>query len=86
MLHCVVLVRTDVLEERIVSIVTVTTIGELRRTLAVTGNRSTQRATRRNIPEHGILHSECSSLCCCIPLLAGTLRPDWHYYDPTPSV
>jgi hypothetical protein len=36
----VVLVRTDVLEERIASIIRVTRIGELGTTLAVTSNRS----------------------------------------------
>jgi hypothetical protein len=35
------LVRTDVLEERIASLIRVTRIGELGTTLAVTGNRST---------------------------------------------
>jgi hypothetical protein len=39
------LVRTDVSEERIASIIRVTRIGELGTTLAVTSNRSTQRAT-----------------------------------------
>jgi hypothetical protein len=34
-------VRTDAAEERIASIIGVTTIGELRTTLAVTSNRST---------------------------------------------
>jgi hypothetical protein len=39
MLHRVALVRTDVSEERIASIITVTRIGELGKTLAVTSMR-----------------------------------------------
>jgi hypothetical protein len=61
MLRLVALVRTDVSEELCVSFIRVTRIGELGTTLAVTSNRRTQsvltRATRRNIPEDGILHS-----------------------------
>jgi hypothetical protein len=52
MLRRVALVRTDVSEELIASIIRVTTIGELG-TLAVTG---THRATRNNIPENAVLH------------------------------
>jgi hypothetical protein len=55
----VTLVRTDVTEEFSASFIRVTRIGELG-TLAVTSNRRTRRltrATRRNIPEDGILHS-----------------------------
>jgi precorrin-6x reductase len=40
---CVVLVRADVSEEHIASIIRVTRIGELVTTLAVTSNRSTLR-------------------------------------------
>jgi hypothetical protein len=43
MLLRVALVRTDVSEERIASIIRVTRIGELETTLAVTSNRSTLR-------------------------------------------
>jgi hypothetical protein len=43
MLRSVALVRSDVSEERIVSIIRVTRIGELGTTLAVTGNRKTLR-------------------------------------------
>jgi hypothetical protein len=57
MLPRVALVRTDVWEECSASIVRVTRIGELEITLAITSNRSTQRATLCNIPEDGILHS-----------------------------
>jgi hypothetical protein len=57
------LVRTDVSEELIASIIRVTTIGELG-TLALTSNRRKlraasvlTRATRRNIPEGAIFHN-----------------------------
>jgi hypothetical protein len=43
MLHRVALVRTEVSEERIASIIRVTRIGELETTLPVTSNRSTLR-------------------------------------------
>jgi hypothetical protein len=47
MLHCVVLVRTDVSEELSASFITVTRIGELGTTLDVTSNRRTlQRNTK----------------------------------------
>jgi hypothetical protein len=46
MLRRVALVRTDVSEERSASIIRVTRIDELERTLAVTNNR---RTLRRNI-------------------------------------
>jgi hypothetical protein len=45
MLSSVALVRTDVSEERSASIIRVTRIDELRRMLAVTRNRRTQRAS-----------------------------------------
>jgi hypothetical protein len=58
MLSRVVLVKADVSDERIASIIRVTRIGKLVTTLAVTSNRSMlRRATRRNIPEHDILQS-----------------------------
>jgi hypothetical protein len=67
----VALVRTDVWEERIATIIRVTRISALGTTLAVTSNLFTQviesicssqtcvlwRATRRHIPEYGILQS-----------------------------
>jgi hypothetical protein len=65
-LRRVVHVRTDVSEELSASIIRVTIIYELGKTLAVTSNlrtlrRNTKsvltRATRRNIPEDCILHS-----------------------------
>jgi hypothetical protein len=52
MLRRVAVVRTDVSEERIASIIRAIRIGELG-TLAVTSNRS----TLRHIPQDGILHS-----------------------------
>jgi hypothetical protein len=61
-LRRVALVRTDVSEECSASVIRVTKIGELV-TLAGTSNQFTlhasvlTRATRRNIPEDGILHS-----------------------------
>jgi hypothetical protein len=71
MLRRAALVRTDVSEERIASIISVARIGELG-TLAVTNSRSTllmieamhysetsvlTRATLHNIPKYDILHS-----------------------------
>jgi hypothetical protein len=53
MWHRVGLVRTDVSEEFIVSIIRVTRIGELGTTLAVTSNRNTLR--RNNVPGSLIL-------------------------------
>jgi hypothetical protein len=69
MLRRVAIVRTYASEERSASIIRVTRIGELRTTLAVTSNRLMLRsanlsssetsvltiATRRNVPEDGIL-------------------------------
>jgi hypothetical protein len=78
MLRRVALVRTDVSEELSASFIRVTGIGELGTTLAVTSNRRTLRrntkwywywtwyffaATRLNIPEDTILHSNrCENL------------------------
>jgi hypothetical protein len=65
MLRRVVLVRTDVSEEPGASFIKVVRIGELGKTQAATSNRRTRRrnltrATRRNIPEDTILHSNRS--------------------------
>jgi hypothetical protein len=49
MLGRVVLVRTDVSEERIASIIMVTRIGELGTTLAVTSNRRTMRSDEESL-------------------------------------
>jgi hypothetical protein len=64
MLRSVALVRTDVSEELSTSIISMTRIGELGTTFAVTSNRCTlrrntytntnTRATRHNIRENGI--------------------------------
>jgi hypothetical protein len=55
------IVRPDVSEERIASIIKVTLFSDLRTTLAVSSNRSTlrsfTRATRRHVPEDGVIHS-----------------------------
>jgi hypothetical protein len=68
MLRRVALVRTDVLEKRSAFIIRMIRIGELGIALEVTSNRRTllssetwvlTRATRRNIPEDGILYSHC---------------------------
>jgi hypothetical protein len=79
------LVRTDVLEVRIASIVRVT-VGELGTTLAVTSNGSTLRttvltkATWRNILEDGILH-----LLVYSALISGILKRAL-IYDETDSM
>jgi hypothetical protein len=61
MLRGVALVGTDVSEEHSATIIRVTRLGELGRTLAVTSNRCKLRrnigATQRNIPVDGIQHS-----------------------------
>jgi hypothetical protein len=66
MLRRVALVITEVSEDRSTSIISVTRIGELGKTLVVTSNQRTlrrntesvlTRVTRRNIPEDAILHS-----------------------------
>jgi hypothetical protein len=51
MLRGVALVRTDVSEKLSVSIISVTRIGELGTTLALTSNR---RTLRRNTEPHGV--------------------------------
>jgi hypothetical protein len=53
MLRRVVLVRTDVSEERNASFIRVTRIGELGTTLAVTSNRRTLRRNTKQKP-HGV--------------------------------
>jgi hypothetical protein len=62
MLPRVVLVRTDVSEERIVSIMKVTRIGELGTTLAVTRNRSILKGTANVVSSSLIRSSETSLL------------------------
>jgi hypothetical protein len=75
MLRHVALVRTDVSEERSASFIRVTRIGELGTTLAVTSTRP--RATRRNIPEDAILHTNAASrhLCAYSTLAENALLP-----------
>jgi hypothetical protein len=58
MLRRVALLGTDVSEERIITIIRVTRIGELGTTLAITSVLT--RATRRHIPEDGFRHSRPS--------------------------
>jgi hypothetical protein len=55
MLRRVALVRTDVSEERIASVINVTRIGELGTTLAVTSNRRTLRRNTNVLPSSPIL-------------------------------
>jgi hypothetical protein len=58
MLRRVALVKTDISEKRIASIIRVTRIGELGATLAVTSSRRTLRSGLGfYIPEDDILHS-----------------------------
>jgi hypothetical protein len=52
MLRHVVLVIADSSEERIASIISVTRIGELGTTLAVTSNRCTLRVALRNVSSY----------------------------------
>jgi hypothetical protein len=47
LLHCVALVRTDVSEEPVASIIRVTRIGELGTALAVTSNRCTLQRNKK---------------------------------------
>jgi hypothetical protein len=73
-LRCVVLVRADVSDEYIASMITVTRTGELGTTLAVTTNRSNLRKNNISIPEDGILHSHRSeNLKSCIALTGWAL-------------
>jgi hypothetical protein len=63
MLHLAILVRTDVSEELSASIIRVSRVGELGRTLTLTSNRSTLQRntvltiiTLCHIPKDGIFH------------------------------
>jgi hypothetical protein len=62
MLRRVALVRTDVSEERISSIIRVTRIGELGTTLAVTSNRHKLRRNTYTLMMKAILSSQTSVL------------------------
>jgi hypothetical protein len=57
MLRHVALARTDVSEERSSSIIRVTRIGDLGTASHSSVTSVIKRATRRNIPEDGILHN-----------------------------
>jgi hypothetical protein len=63
MLRRVALVRTDVAEERIASIVRVIRIGELGTALAVTNNRSTLLVTANVVPSSQILVTLMMAIC-----------------------
>jgi hypothetical protein len=72
-LRRVALVRTDVSEERIAPLIRVTRIGELGAESSSKTPVNT-RATHRNIPEDGILHSHRrENLKCYIALTGWTL-------------
>jgi hypothetical protein len=62
LLHCVALLRTDVSEERIATIIMVTRIGELGTTPAVTSNRRTLRRILRSLMKEALCSSEMSVL------------------------
>jgi hypothetical protein len=49
MLRCLALVRTDIFEELSTSVIRVTRIGELGRTLAVTSNRRTLQVSVQSV-------------------------------------
>jgi uncharacterized protein YbcV (DUF1398 family) len=59
MLSCVAFGKCDVSDEDIASVITVTRIRKLRKTIAVTSNQSTlqRRTTHRNIADDGTFHS-----------------------------
>jgi hypothetical protein len=65
LLHCVALVRIDVSEDRIVSIIRVTRTGELGATLAVTRIQSTLQL------------ASIDSCCYCRSYLADSSHPDY---------
>jgi hypothetical protein len=65
MLLLVALVRTDVSEERSVSIIRVTRIGELGTTLAVTSNRRTLR--KMTVNDQNMIHQGVSKKLISVP-------------------
>jgi hypothetical protein len=83
MLCHMVLIRTDVSEERIASIIRMTKIGELGTTLAIRSSETSvlTRATWRNIQEDGILHSICREnlksyrFCSCLGFQSLLIHP-----------
>jgi hypothetical protein len=75
MLHCVNLVKSDISQERITSIIRIKGISDVGKTLAVTRNCYLEairlsetsiftKATRYHITEDGILHEEWCLLGC----------------------
>jgi hypothetical protein len=84
MLRRVALVRTDVSEERITSIIRVTRIGELGTTLAVTSNRSTLR--RNNVLNSAIVVTLMMEAGLCSGNLVFPVRYELGFYIPEDGV
>jgi hypothetical protein len=76
MLRRVALVRADASEERSVSIISVTRIGELGTTLAVTSNRRTLLVTANVVPASQILVTLMMKAIRCTESSALKKRPN----------